>query len=149
MKASAGHAADVPVQLSATSQPPEAARHCVPAGTKASAGQLLLVPLQVSATSQPPAEARHVVPFGRTASGGHAAEVPVQVSAMSQPPATAARHVAPALPTAFEQTPELHWSTVHAFESSQLTALAQVVPQLVSVLMLVSQPSAAPPLQSA
>ena len=46
--ASAGHAASVPVQNSATSQAPAAARHLVVAGLKASAGQLALVPVQNS-----------------------------------------------------------------------------------------------------
>src|SRR5207237_3184077 len=60
--ASAGQAALVPVQVSATSQPPAAARHSTLAGWKASAGQAGFVPLQVSATSQAPAAARHTVP---------------------------------------------------------------------------------------
>src|SRR5439155_8107937 len=62
--ASAGHEALEPVQVSATSHSPAAARHTVVAGWKASAGQAALVPSQLSATSHTPAEARHMVPAG-------------------------------------------------------------------------------------
>src|SRR5439155_4490848 len=89
--ASAAHEALAPVQVSATSQAPAAARHTVVAGWKASAGQAALVPSQVSATSQTPAAARHTVPGGVFASAGQAAPLPVQNSARSQAPAEA-RH---------------------------------------------------------
>ena len=60
--ASAGQATLVPVQLSATSHSPAAARHTVVVGSRTSAGQLVLVPVHVSTGSQMPADARHVVP---------------------------------------------------------------------------------------
>src|SRR5439155_512065 len=60
--ASAGQVALLPVQFSATSHSPAAARHTVLDGSKASAGQSLPVPLQVSATSQTPAEGRQTAP---------------------------------------------------------------------------------------
>src|SRR5439155_553823 len=59
---SAGQAALDPVQNSAGSHSPAAARHKAVAGRKVSAGQGVLVPLQVSATSQSPADARHIAP---------------------------------------------------------------------------------------
>ena len=59
---SAGHPTLVPVQVSATSHSPAAARHTVVVGSRTSAGQLVLVPVQVSTGSQMPADARHVVP---------------------------------------------------------------------------------------
>src|SRR4051812_1915627 len=61
-KVSMGQAAGVPLQVSAASQTPAAARHTVVAGWRASAGQAVLPPLQVSATSQGPAAARHRAP---------------------------------------------------------------------------------------
>ena len=60
--ASPGQATLVPVQLSATSHSPAAARHMVVVGSSASAGHVLLVPVHVSIGSQMPADARHVVP---------------------------------------------------------------------------------------
>jgi hypothetical protein len=56
---SGGQAAELPLQLSATSHVDAAARQTVPVGFTASAGQLLVAPSQVSATSQAPAAARH------------------------------------------------------------------------------------------
>ena len=97
--ASPGHAAFVPVQLSATSHSPAVARQTVVVGRKLSAGQLTLVPVHVSATSHTPAAARHAVVVGSNASAGHALLVPVQVSAGSQMPADA-RHVVPPFPAA-------------------------------------------------
>jgi hypothetical protein len=92
LKASAGQAAELPVQFSVTSHAPAAARHSVPNDFKASAGQAAEAPVQFSATSHPPAvAARHSVPNDFKASAGQAAEVPVQYSATSQPPAAAAR----------------------------------------------------------
>ena len=60
--ASAGHAASVPVQVSAGSHAPADGRHSTVAGCKVSAGQETLVPVHVSATSQTSAAARHSVP---------------------------------------------------------------------------------------
>jgi len=59
-----GHAALEPVQFSATSQLPAAARQTTLADWNPSAGQLEFVPSQVSTTSHAPAAGRHVVPAG-------------------------------------------------------------------------------------
>src|SRR5438552_700138 len=59
---SAGHIALTPVQVSATSHSPAAARQLVVAGASASAGQLSAVPSQTSATSHALAAERHGVP---------------------------------------------------------------------------------------
>ncbi len=84
----------MPVQVSATSHTPVAARHSTVAGSKASGGQSLLTPSQLSATSHGPATARHCAMLFTSA--GQAALVPVQVSATSQAPA-AARQTVPLL----------------------------------------------------
>jgi hypothetical protein len=57
------------------------------------------------------------------------------------------RQTVPALPAAFWHAPATHESTVHTFESSQLTVL-HVVPQLVVELITRSQPFSALPSQS-
>src|SRR5262245_50236232 len=62
--ASAGHAADWPVQASAASHTAIAARHSVPAGLKTSPGHAALWPVQVSSRSHAPAADRHTVPAG-------------------------------------------------------------------------------------
>jgi len=93
LTASAGHVALEPVQFSATSHSPAAARHAVVADLKPSAGQLLLDPSQLSARSQIPAAARHCVPAGTFASLGQAALEPLHVSAASQLPAAARQTV--------------------------------------------------------
>jgi len=86
-KASAGHAPEVPVQVSATSHCPASARHTKPEG-RYSSTQALLVPAQWSVASQaPPSEVpAHVVVLGSKASAGQAPELPVQVSATSHWP---------------------------------------------------------------
>src|SRR5439155_1324713 len=114
--ASAGHAADDPVQLSAGSHSPADPRHTTKLGSNMSAGQVVLVPVQFSSTSQAPAAARqtvpafpagcwqasfvpshssvlhglpssvHAVPAGSLASAGHVALEPVQFSAGSHSP---------------------------------------------------------------
>src|SRR5207245_11206715 len=84
-----GHAALVPVHVSAMSHALAAARQTVPAATKPSAGQALLAPSQLSATSQAPAAGRQTAVL--FASAGQVALDPVQVSATSHAPA-AARH---------------------------------------------------------
>jgi hypothetical protein len=61
---SAGQSLPVPVQFSATSHGPEAARQTNEFGCFASLGQVALVPVQFSATSHTPAEARHTTVFG-------------------------------------------------------------------------------------
>src|SRR5213594_4179012 len=93
-KTSAGHVADVPVQVSATSHCPAEARHTNVEDLKAST-HVLLVPVQWSAASlshAPPCEApmQLVVSLAKP-SPGHVADVPVQVSATSHCPAEA-RH---------------------------------------------------------
>jgi hypothetical protein len=90
-KASGGHAALLPVHVSATSHGPAEARHTVVADAKPSGGHAALLPVHVSSTSQTPAEARHTVVAGAKASAGHAALLPVHVSSTSQTPAEA-RH---------------------------------------------------------
>src|SRR6266480_5111814 len=81
-KPSGGQAASAPVQVSAASHGPAAARQTTPAAAKPSAGQALLTPSQLSATSQGPVAGRHsAVLF---ASAGQAALVPVQLSPRSQ-----------------------------------------------------------------
>ena len=59
--ASAGQAAPVPVQFSATSQIGAAVRQTVALGVKVSAGQASLEPVQFSTMSQMPAVARQTV----------------------------------------------------------------------------------------
>jgi hypothetical protein len=63
-KPSAGHDGPLPLQLSATSQPPlPAARH-TPEVRYPFAGQVVELPSQASTASHTPADARHVVPDG-------------------------------------------------------------------------------------
>jgi hypothetical protein len=95
-KTSVGHAAELPVQLSATSQVPAEPRHSVPEGTKLSAGQSVLDPSQLSATSQVPAAARHWVPEG---SG---------VWMLQLPDSPAGSHDVAAHPIASSSTPRRH-----------------------------------------
>src|SRR5438445_114447 len=97
LKTSVGQAVLVPVQLSARSHSPAAARHTVPAALIASAGQVALDPVQLSAASHTSTAARQTVLDDRKASAGQVVLVPVQVSARSHS-AAAARHTAPALP---------------------------------------------------
>src|SRR4051812_41670833 len=59
---SPGQVVAAPVQVSAASQGPAAARHTVPAGCFASAGQLVDVPVHVSVASHTSTETRHTVP---------------------------------------------------------------------------------------
>lgn len=73
--ASAGQLTLSPVQVSARSHAPTAARHTVPLGDSASAGQLALEPVHVSATSHMPTAARHVVPAATSASAGLSQEL--------------------------------------------------------------------------
>jgi hypothetical protein len=89
--ASDGQVAEVPLQVSATSQGPADARHSVPLGSTFSL-QVLDVPLQVSSASQPVFSVAHTNPAGRFPSAGQAADDPVQLSATSHPPAASARH---------------------------------------------------------
>jgi hypothetical protein len=58
-----GQVGELPVQLSARSHSPAAARQAVDGEANPSAGQASEVPLQVSATSQAPAAARQTVPL--------------------------------------------------------------------------------------
>src|SRR5207249_11041743 len=127
--ASAGQVVLVPVQFSATSHSPAAARHTAPAfpagcvhvalvplhtsvvqalpssvqvvalAFKTSVGQAVVTPSQVSARSHSPTATRQTVPADLMASAGHVVLVPVQVSAASHR-STAARHTVPAFPAA-------------------------------------------------
>ena len=94
-KPSAGHAPDVPVQVSATSHWPAEARHVWLAAWKTSTHELS-VPVQWSAASlshRPPCEAPvQLVDDDANPSAGHTPDVPVQVSATSHWPAEL-RHV--------------------------------------------------------
>ena len=56
-----GHAAEMPVQASATSHTPADARHTVDDGWKVSAGHEALVPVQLSARSHTSVAVRHTV----------------------------------------------------------------------------------------
>jgi hypothetical protein len=84
---STGHAAPIPVQLSAMSQSSTAALHTVPVATNPSAGHAALIPVQLSASSHAPAAARHVVPAAANTSTGHAAFMPSHNSGASHTPA--------------------------------------------------------------
>ena len=90
--ASSGQRPLVPVQNSAASQAPAAGRHSSVAGWKASVGQVALVPVQSSATSHAPVAPRHSNVAGLKLSAGQVPLVPVQNSATSHGPA-AGRHV--------------------------------------------------------
>src|SRR5438094_371848 len=124
LKPSVGQAVLVPVQLSARSHSPAAARHTVPAALIASAGQVALDPVQLSGAAHTSTAARQTVLDDRKASAGQVVLVPVQVSAASQGPA-AARHTAPALPAGCVHVAlvPLHTSVVQGLPSS-----VQVVP---------------------
>src|SRR5438309_2014782 len=91
---SVGHAALVPLHVSAGSQLLVDARQTNPLGRTVSPGQLTPEPSQFSATSQPPATGRHTVLDGERASAGQLLEEPSQLSAGSQAPAEA-RHWVP------------------------------------------------------
>src|SRR5207247_10930125 len=78
-KASAGQAVLVPVQVSARSHSPAAARQTVPAALRASAGQVALVPVQFSAASHRSTAARQTVLDDRKPLAGQLVLVPVQV----------------------------------------------------------------------
>src|SRR5439155_1176589 len=88
---SAGQLALEPVQVSAVSHGPAAARQTVVDERKPSAGQLALEPVQVSAVSHGPAAARQTVVEGWKPLAGQVSLDPVQNSATSQLPADA-RH---------------------------------------------------------
>src|SRR5207237_6665870 len=89
--ASAGHSVLVPVQVSAVSQAPAAARHSAPAWP-AGCWQLSALPSHWSSVQGLPSLV-HVVPLGCFASAGHAAPEPVQCSATSHSPAAARQTV--------------------------------------------------------
>src|SRR5437773_925453 len=126
LKASVGHAVLVPVQVSATSHSPAAARHTVPAFP---AGCVQVVVLASHRSTVHGLVSS--VPAVLMASAGQAVLVPVQVSAMSHPP-TAARHTVPAFPAACVHvgapTVPLHTSAVHTLPSS-----VQLVPAAFTV----------------
>jgi hypothetical protein len=88
-----GHAALVPLQLSAVSHTPAALRQMVPLGSKLFAGHAVEVPLQTSAASQVPADARQTVPAEAGRSDGQSREEPVHSSAASHAAALARQTV--------------------------------------------------------
>src|SRR5207244_3604807 len=131
-KASLGHVLLLPVHVSATSHPPEAAaRQVVPAlpGLWTQSG-LPTVPLQRSVVQTLPSSV-HAVPDAFTVSFGQVELEPVQSSALSHSLA-AARHVVPELPGACTQAgaPDvpLHRSVVQTLPSS-----VQAVPDAFTV----------------
>src|SRR3989475_7815006 len=97
LRTSVGQAVLVPVQVSARSHSPAAARQTVPAALMASAGEAALDPLQFSAASHRSTAARQTVLDALKASVGQVVLVPVQVSARSHTSA-AARRTGPAVP---------------------------------------------------
>src|SRR3989442_742251 len=95
LKASVGQVVLVPVQVSATSHSPAAARHTVPA-FPAGCVQVLVLPSHWSRV-QGFVSGVQAVPAGCLASVGQGGLAPVPGSATSHSPA-AARHTAPAFP---------------------------------------------------
>src|SRR5207253_2239130 len=145
----AGQLVLVPVQVSAASQGPAAARHTVPA-FPAGCVQVALVPLQMSRVHTLPSSV-HAVPFALKASVGHAVLVPVQVSATSHSPA-AARHTVPALPAGCVQVLVLPShrsrvqglvSAVHAVPAGCLASAGHVALVPVQVSAMSHPPAAA------
>ena len=92
IRASPGHACEVPLQRSSASQGPSGARHGVSVGAASSFGHAASAPVQWSSTSQGEALGRQTVAAERSTSGGHAALVLTHTSTSSQSPA-AGRHV--------------------------------------------------------
>ena len=105
----AGHAAELPLQVSSTSHTPAAARHDVPAVASAFAGHSGVLPEQLSATSQAPAAARHSVPAEARTSAGHAGALPSHVSCRT--PASGRRSSAAATDAAPRRTMSW-WSAI-------------------------------------
>jgi hypothetical protein len=110
-KPSAGHEAEAPLQVSATSQTPADARHVFP-DVNESAGQLVDEPVQLSAVSQTPAEARQTV-----------AALAKQLPADSL-------HVLPQIPPPAHGLPEctLHVPPAHVSVPLQNTPSSQTLP---------------------
>ena len=98
--ASLGHCAPAPVQRSAASHCPAAARHTIELSLNASAGQPTALPEQNSASSHGPAAARHTVVGGRNVLLLHVPSSPEQKALSSYTPA-AARHRTPAFTKLF------------------------------------------------
>src|SRR5439155_1638454 len=117
LKTSAGQAVLEPVQLSATSHSPAAARHTVPAFPSGCV-HVLVLPSHRSRV-QGLVSAVQAVPAGCLESAGQAVLVPVQVSATSHSPA-AARHTAPVFPAGCWQVAlaPSHWSRVQGLPSA-------------------------------
>src|SRR5206468_5270218 len=96
-KASAAQVVLVPLQVSAASQGPAAARHTVPAFPAGCVQRgLLTVPLHVSVVQTLPSSVQ-AVPAALTTLVGQVVLVPVQLSSTSLS-LSAARHTAPAFP---------------------------------------------------
>jgi len=99
-----GQLAEDPVQVSAASHSPAAARQTVVDGASASDGHVRAVPLHVSATSQEPAAARQTVPL---LSAVHVPRCPARLQAPQVPVLQALLQQIPA-----EQKPDEHWLLV-------------------------------------
>jgi hypothetical protein len=103
-KPSAGHAADVPVQLSATSHTPAAERHTVVDGANVSAGHAMLTPSHASATSHTSVALRQTVPEVATVHATVQQSLPAiagsQASPGSRIPSPQTAHAGPAATTA-------------------------------------------------
>src|SRR5580698_2242856 len=70
-KPSAGHDAELPVHVSATSHTPADGRHTAADPMNPSAGHDAALPVQFSATSHTPADGRHTVDDPMNPSAGH------------------------------------------------------------------------------
>src|SRR6266436_544501 len=129
LKVSVGQVVLVPVQVSATSHSPAAARHTAPA-FPAGCVHVALVPLHTSVLQGFPSSVQ-IVPLAFKMSVGQAVVTPSQVSARSHSPA-AARHTVPAFPAACVHAGAppvpLHTSVLHTLPSSvQLVPAAWTV----------------------
>src|SRR5947209_12463355 len=121
MNASAGQSTLEPVQDSATSHVPAAARQIVPGASSTSLGHAALDPVQLSAESQGPAAGRQTVPPAMTASAGQVVLEPVQVSCASQGPAAGRQTVVAGAGVYMQPVAGMHASIVHRLPSSQLS----------------------------
>src|SRR5205809_738721 len=125
--ASVGQVVLVPVQLSATSHSPAAARHTAPA-FPAGCVQVALVPLQTSRVQTLPSSV-HAVVLDLKPSVGQVVLVPVQASATSHS-FTAARHTVPAFPAGCVQV------LVLPSHRSRVQGLASAVQAVPAALMV-------------
>src|SRR5262245_40570532 len=106
--ASPGHAAALPVHVSATSHAPALGRHSVPEATNASAGHAVESTEQCSATSHEPAADRHSVAVAATSW--------VHEPLLEPPKATlqAWQSAAPSPHAVSQHTPSTQWPDAHS-----------------------------------